>query len=110
MIPLGPRLHLAGSPDMQAVGDALHTILCAVHFIESDDDKSQMISDVLTRYGVSAFLDDTETALMAGRFFHNLETELAVNAFKPEWPIHYVHANGQVLRGWVDLVVETESG
>ena len=107
---IGPRLSLLGGADMQAVGDALHAIIAASFFIMDEASRLQMIKETLQRFQADRHLQPGEVAMMVQGLHQWLQaTHGAYEAF-PEWPIHQVQANGQLLSGWIDLAVRTERG
>jgi ATP-dependent exoDNAse (exonuclease V) beta subunit len=95
---------------MQAVGDALHAIIAASFFILDEATRLQMIKETLQRFQADHHLQPEEVAMMAQGLHQWLQSAHGAYEAFPEWPIHQVQANGQLLSGWIDLAVRTERG
>lgn len=110
IIELGPRLGLRGNPDIETLGDALHNILAAELIAPGHPERVAMAADVLARHGLDAALDAGEVLACAERLRDKLGELFDPRRVLAEWPVTAVADNGQVLSGWIDVLLETESG
>ncbi len=95
---------------MNVLGSACHDVIATLTAGGRDPQDSQWVKELLERYALSGSLDPA--ALLAhGRDFHTwLIDDLSATAIYPEWPIRTVLPNGQLLNGWIDLLIDTPAG
>lgn len=107
---VGQRLVLTGTPPMNVLGTACHDVIATLTAGGRDPQDSQWVKELLERYDLAGVLDPV--ALLAhGRDFQKwLIDDLGATAIYPEWPIRSILSNGQVLNGWIDLLIDTPGG
>ncbi len=105
---VSPRISFRGKPEMDLLGNAVHSIL-ASDCIGSAERK-EMASRTLESWGVSSALVGEEILHTSESLRHFLQKNFTVKALCPEWPVQMVLENGQLLSGWIDLAVDTETG
>jgi len=102
------RVSFRGNPEMEMLGNAIHAILAADCI--GNTTREEMASGLLTGWGVNSALVADEILYTSESLQHFLRKTFAVKRFCPEWPVQMVLNNGQILSGWIDLAVETETG
>ena len=105
---LGERIALPGSPDLQALGEALHGLFAADDPGAPRSERLELARGLLARWGVPQF--DPAAALAASerlRVFVAARYPRGTARF--EWPVH-AEFDGQVTAGRVDLLVELPHG
>jgi ATP-dependent exoDNAse (exonuclease V) beta subunit len=107
---VGQRLVLKGTPPMNVLGTACHDVIATLTAGGRDPQDSQWVKELLERYDLVGVLEPV--ALLAhGRAFQKwLIVDLGATAIYPEWPIRSILSNGQVLNGWIDLLIDTPAG
>jgi ATP-dependent helicase/nuclease subunit A len=110
IIELGPRLGLRGELDVETLGDALHNIFAAELIAPGQPDRAGMAAGALARHGLEAALDAGEVLACAERLREKLEELFDPKRVLAEWPVTAVVDNDQALSGWIDVLLETESG
>jgi ATP-dependent exoDNAse (exonuclease V) beta subunit len=102
IVELGDRVKLHGE-DMTVIGTALHSLIAAELL-----NPGRTLDDA--RALVSTFVD-AESALAATRRFRAwLEKKFAPKRTLVEYPIVHVLEDGRSVRGWIDVLLETNAG
>lgn len=108
LISIGERMSIAGSPDMSEVGNAIHAIIAA-KCINNDYSKTDA-----ERLFVSLYMNkhiNSDDVLKASDNLLDYINETYPNAkFYAEYPIQQILDSGQVVKGWIDLLIETDQG
>jgi ATP-dependent exoDNAse (exonuclease V) beta subunit len=104
IIELGERLEITGDYDTTAMGSALHAVIAAAVMGQ------QATARILRDHG----MENTISVAMADECSRRLLNAIK-ERFKPinlhaEYPVHYTNEWGQVISGWIDLLVETAEG
>ena len=107
---LRQRLHLSGHPDMALVGDAVHAFLAWDRPSREQSVREQKAAEILARFGVKAYLDAKELVSASTAFHAALDQTWPGARLYREWPVELRLPDRSVVRGSVDLVVETKSG
>jgi len=104
IIELGERLEITGKYDPATLGSALHAVIAttilgqnATHRVLRDHDMHNTIS-------VEA-ADES-----AKRLIDRLDEQFTPLHYYTEFPLYYTTDDGQVVSGWIDLLVETPEG
>ena len=104
IIELGERLEITGKYDPATLGSALHAVIAttilgqnATHRVLRDHDMHNTIS--------VAAADDS-----AKRLIDRLDERFTPLHYYTEFPLYYTTDDGQVVSGWIDLLVETPEG
>lgn len=107
-IVLGGWIPLSGSPDMIALGEAVHAFLATDRPGRPSDERRDHAAETLARWGVSA-LDPAHLLTMGERLFGHLEAVYpGLAAIRAEVPVFGRWAV-QRLHGRVDLLLRDES-
>jgi ATP-dependent helicase/nuclease subunit A len=108
-VDLGDRVTVMGD-DMTTIGTALHAVIAAELMHPGGDGNLDSARAILEGYGAGTFLDATE-ALGAARRFHDwIESRFEPKRVLVEHPIEHRLDDGRVVRGWIDVLLETEAG
>jgi ATP-dependent helicase/nuclease subunit A len=104
VIELGERLDLNGEYDPATLGSALHAVIATTLMGQKATER------VLVDHG----MEDTISVEVADESTNRLIAAIHAR-FHPinlhtEYPIHYTNDNGQIIGGWIDLLVETAEG
>jgi len=107
VVTIGDRLPLRGTVDMTACGEALHSFFAADRPKAEPAWRKALADRLLAAWGVSA-LRAEDAVIAADRLWAYLGTEHPGGTWRREWPVTRV-CDGQVLSGWIDLLVEEPS-
>ena len=104
------QLSLPEGASMADLGDALHGFLAADRHTESDDARRELAEGCLARFGVSAALQPSEMVRASDALRAWIDQHHPDAHWRREWPIQHRLEAGTILRGQVDLVLETPRG
>src|SRR5690606_37905283 len=96
--------------DMAAIGTALHALIAAELINPGRGDRLERARALLEGYGVSVFLDAEAALAAADRFREWVERRFAPRQILAEYPVAHLLEDGRVVRGWIDVLLETEAG
>ena len=108
-IEIGPRIAVH-TDDMAKVGTALHEAIAAELVNPHRDDAVERAAELIRNGAGVGALSAGDAVDCARRLVDEVHTRFAPRRMLVEHPVVLVRDNGQVLRGWIDLVLETEHG
>jgi ATP-dependent helicase/nuclease subunit A len=107
-ITLSDRISLHGAPDMTNLGEAIHAII-ATDIINENQNPSRN-ERILIDHGVAESINNDEIAQMTSHFMSSVRSKFQpLNVFV-EYPIQFINEQGQDVKGWIDLLLETAEG
>src|SRR6185369_6924741 len=106
----GDRLVLAGDPDMQLLGEAVHGFLAADRPTLAADERRAIADGLLRRWGVAAALEPDDLLRAGDRLRAWIDARWPGALWHREWPLLHRQPNGTVVRGTADLVIEHAGG
>ncbi len=109
IVVLGERIVLRGD-DMTQIGTALHALIATELINPGRPDRLKRARELLLGYGVDAFFDAEAALAAAHRFREWIERTFAPTRILAEYPVTQVLGDGRVLRGWIDVLLETDRG
>ena len=109
MVEIGPRVAVH-SDDMGKVGTALHAVIAAELVNPHRDDAVDRAAELIRIGAGEGALPPCDAVDCARRLMDAVNTRFAPRRMLVEHPVELVQDNGQVLRGWIDLVLETGQG
>lgn len=104
VIELGERLEITGEYDPAALGSALHAVIAVTLSGQADTER------VLLDHGMEKTISIEMADLSAQRLIDVINQEFQALAIYPEYPLQYTNDRGQIISGWIDLLVETAEG
>jgi ATP-dependent exoDNAse (exonuclease V) beta subunit len=108
-IEVGPRIAVHGD-DMASIGTALHAVIAAELVNPGRDDAVERAAALIQGLAVEGAVAPADAVECATRLTAALDARFTPRRMLVEHPVELVQDNGQVLRGWIDLLVETEEG
>jgi ATP-dependent exoDNAse (exonuclease V) beta subunit len=109
-IDIGQRLTIAQGTDMELLGNAVHACLAAGLANRTAGISVGAITTILARLGVSDAIPAQALFGQIEALRDWLETKWPNARWMPEISVETPCDNGQVLRGQIDLLVETDTG
>ena len=109
ILELGERIALDGVEDVTALGLAIHGIIAA-EINSPDDEVGSRATRVLCEWGFEGSVDPSEAVEAAHRFIEWVKVTFKPVAWHVEHPLTHVLDTGQVVQGFVDLLLETQDG
>lgn len=105
---LGPRIVLAGRPDMRGVGEACHRFLACDDPDLDPDRRRARAARLIAAWG-AAPLQPQDLLEMSRRLAAFLAERYPGAGLAPEWPVHLPDGD-QILAGRIDLLVDAPGG
>ena len=106
---IGPRIAVH-SDDMGKIGSALHAAIAAELVNPHRDDAVDRAAALIRNGAGEGALDPRDAVDCARRLLDAVNDRFTPLRLLVEHPVTLVRDNGQVLRGWIDLLLETEQG
>ena len=106
---LGRPMFVHGDVDRLAFGSAIHAFLAADRTELDAEDRQELGGRILDGWGVASALALGDLLQVGERFSRWLSAEWPSGRVRREWPVEHRLPNGTVVRGKVDVVVQTES-
>lgn len=104
IITLGERLVLDGDYDPVVLGSALHAVIATRVMGQT------ATARVLRDYGVDKTISVEAADECARRLLVVIREQFKPIRMHAEYPMHYTNDKGQLIGGWIDLLVETADG
>lgn len=109
IVALGERIAVR-SDDMTLIGRALHAVI-AMELVNPDRADAEMRARrILQGYNAEYFIDPDAAVACARRFRKFVTERFEPTRVLAEWPTAEALANGQTMRGWIDVLIETAEG
>ncbi|MEA3413721.1 MAG: UvrD-helicase domain-containing protein [Pseudomonadota bacterium] len=104
IIDLGERLETTHDYDPAVLGSALHAIIATTLMGQGATER------VLTDYGMRDVISIAAANECTRRLLHVLQDRFSPTACYAEHPVSYTTDRGQIVSGWIDLLLETKIG
>ncbi len=109
IIEVGPRISVHGN-DMGEIGTALHAAIAAELVNPGREDATEHAAAIIRNGSGDGSIAPLDAIESARRLVAVLDERFSPISKLVEYPVQLVRDNGQVLRGWIDLLLETEAG
>jgi ATP-dependent exoDNAse (exonuclease V) beta subunit len=107
---LGTPIAVHGRPPMNVVGTACNEIIAALLLGSRSAKPVGWAEELLKRYQVDASLTAGAVVRQTLALQALLVEKFGARELLPEWPVSITLDNGQMLHGWIDLLVRTREG
>ena len=105
----GPRIPIHGE-DMAGIGTALHAVIAAGLLNPDRDDALEGAAALVAAFTDEGAVAPADAVACARRLRAVLDARFNPRRLLVEHPVEMLKDNGQVLRGWIDLLAETGAG
>ena len=95
---------------MDQVGTALHKLITAEIINPSHKDALLTAKRVFESHGVAENIDSNAAVTYAQHFIKYINEAFKPNRILTEYPVTHVLDSGQVVKGWIDVLIETGTG
>ncbi|WP_341678723.1 UvrD-helicase domain-containing protein [Niveibacterium sp. SC-1] len=106
----GAGFAVRGTPDMARVGEALHACLAATTINPTPMADVARVAELLGAWQVGAHVDAQTVASACTAFSRALTDHWPATSVSVEIPLQSCLANGQVLNGRIDMLLDTAEG
>jgi ATP-dependent exoDNAse (exonuclease V) beta subunit len=107
---LGPHLTLTGNPEMAALGEAVHGFLAADRADLDPAQRHSLAEGLLGRWSVAGALPPKDLLDASDRLQGWVAQRWPDARWCREWPLAHPLEDGSGVRGFSDLVLDTEAG
>ena len=97
------------SPDAEALGQALHAVITAEAVNLSSEDALEVTKRIIEGHRLVAHLEPQGVLGAVRAFLKFVQGEFRLQRMWAEYPITHVLDNSQIVKGWIDLLIETEA-
>ena len=109
IVEVGPRIAVHGD-DMGRIGTSLHAVIAAEFVNPGRDDAIDCAASLIQNGAGEGAMAPADAVECARRLRAVLNARFGPHRMLVEYPVQLVQDNGQVLHGWIDLLLETEEG
>ena len=109
VVEVGPRIAVHGE-DMGRIGTALHAVIAAELVNPDRDDAVDCAASLIRNAAGDGAVAPEDAVGCARRLMAILNDRFAPGRMLVEHPVELVQDNGQVLHGWIDVLLETQTG
>jgi len=108
LISIGERISITGTPEMAEVGNAVHAVIATkcINPGYSQADTEQLLDSLDMKRHIKA----TDLLNVSGNLINYINVTYPNAKLYAEYPIQQVLDNGQIIKGWIDLLIETKKG
>ncbi|MDB4442723.1 PD-(D/E)XK nuclease family protein, partial [bacterium] len=107
---IGMLLDLKGSPDMNQIGQAMHNLFAAEIINNCQDDSLSTAARIIERFGVEKYLEPKDAVSYTKFFVNHVKSLFNPLAIYAEHPVQNLLNNGQLVKGWIDVLMDTNDG
>lgn len=104
------RINIKGQPEMDALGSAVHAYLALDYNGMTAEMRSEVAQGILKRWGVDTALDSDELLAAGQKLVDFINEHYPRCRVYKEWPISFHNDEGQLIQGWIDMLLETPDG
>lgn len=106
----GERLPVNGTVDEASLGNALHAFLAFDLMNPENNARLEVSRRLLANHGLDDNLSAEDVVSCATRFRREIEERFQPKQIQVEVPFRHINASGQVITGFIDLLIETDQG
>jgi ATP-dependent exoDNAse (exonuclease V) beta subunit len=104
----GAGIGVVQSPDAETLGQALHAVIAAETVNPSSEDALEVTKRIIETHGLDVHLEPQGVLGAVRAFLKFVQREFSPQRLWAEYPITRVLGNGQIVKGWIDLLIETD--
>jgi ATP-dependent exoDNAse (exonuclease V) beta subunit len=104
VIELGERLEINGEYEPAILGSALHAVIATTLLGQNATER------ILQNHDIQDAISPETADECARRLLKTIADRFAPVSHYTEYPIHYTLETGQLVSGWIDLLLETDEG
>lgn len=106
---VGPRVAVHGD-DMVNIGNALHAVIAAELVNPNRDDATECAASLVRNIAGGDVMAPSDALECARRLKSVLDSRFRPRQMLVEHPVECLQRNSQIVRGWIDVLLETDAG
>jgi ATP-dependent exoDNAse (exonuclease V) beta subunit len=103
---VGKRLEIKGSPSMDQLGLALHTLIAAEIINPVHQDILITAERLLKSHGIEENIAPKDAVTYVQHFLSHVMTAFKPNRILAEYPVQHMTGKAQLVKGWIDTLIE----
>lgn len=107
---IGNRMTIKNDPEPVLLGEVLHSFFAADRQDYDKEQRLELACDVLARWGLTGKMDPGEMVVATDNLMAWISEKFSGAELDREWPMSRRLAEGSILTGFADLVIETKDG
>ncbi len=107
---LNARIQIKGKPEMDALGNAIHTYLAVDCGRLMGEQQLELAQGLIKQWGVAMAIEASELVASGQRLIEFIDQRYPEYQAFREWPISLRNNEGQLMQGWIDLLLEMPEG
>ncbi len=107
---IGKRINIKGAPEMDLVGQALHSVIAVEIIYPGNKYAKSAAQRIIDAFGLNAYIDPDHILICAQNFNSFIASTFNPVRILAEYPVEQVRKSGQVIKGWIDVLLETKEG
>ena len=107
---IGIQLDLKGSPDMNQIGQAMHNLFATEIINNCQNDSLSTAARIIERFGVEKYLEPKDAISYTKFFVNYIKSFFNPLTIYAEYPVQNNLNNGQLVKGWIDVLLNTNHG
>jgi len=107
---IGMQLDINGSPNMNLIGQAMHNLFAAEIINNRKDDSYSTAARIIERFGVEKYLELKDAVSYTNFFINHIKSFFNPLVIYAEYPVQNNLNNGQLVKGWIDVLMNTNDG
>jgi ATP-dependent exoDNAse (exonuclease V) beta subunit len=104
------RIQINGNPEMNILGNAIHAYFAVDYNNITENMQIKTATRLIKNFGMENIIKPSEIVLSGHNLIKFLDNNYYTYKLYREWPIYMKNEDGQVIQGWIDMLVETEEG
>ena len=104
------RISVKGNPEMDALGSAIHAYLATDYVRLTDDKRMKLAQKIMKNWDVEMAVDSSEVVAAGQRLIRFMDKHYNGYQVFKEWLMSMRNEEGQLIQGWIDLLLETPDG
>ena len=95
---------------MNKIGQAMHNLFATEIINNCQNDSHSTAARIIERFGVGAYLEPKDAVSYTNFFVNYLKSAFKPLATYAEYPIENFLNTGQLVKGWIDVLMNTNDG
>ena len=104
------RIKINGKAEMDKLGNAVHAYFAAEYKVKAEEERPKLAKDIVENWGMEEFIGYTDLVGAGDRLNGFLDEKYPGGKAFREWPMFMKNDKGQVIQGWIDMLIETKEG
>lgn len=106
----GSRIRINGKPKMDKLGNAVHAYFAVEHKVKAGEERLMLAQRIMKNWDMEEFVEYSEVVDAGNHLNEFIGANYPECKIHREWPMFMRNEQGQVIQGWIDMLIETKDG